>query len=49
MLIDLLSPLPGQPPVTGSIDRSGDPPGSEAEANVGVSGSLLVITSQTET
>ena len=27
MLIDLLSPLPGQPPVTGSIDRSGDPSG----------------------
>ena len=56
MLIDLLSPLPGQAPVTGSIDRSvvRSPPLSlpvltSVLSNTGVAGSSLVITSQTET
>ena len=49
MLIDLLSPLPGQAPVTGSIDRSVYLRGRSVVTHVGVAGFLLVITSQTET
>ena len=50
MLIDLLSPLPGQAPVTGSIDRSVLSSLSLYLCYIiGVAGSSLVITSQTET